>query len=312
MSAAMRRARIQRRTRTVRGMVGSLRLAVVLALAACPAARAQIVAEDFDATACGARESLFRAGMEAAEQGGARPSGGAGGSAGSWSLSIAVPDTARTHPARLYASPFLDPAQAAPLVIALHGAAGSAAAAPGAADAIRNLWRTRIANEGAILLVPIASGAQGGWSPDWDTPALACAIAEVERRYNIDRRRRYLWGFSAGGHYGHALALANTNRLAAHAVNAGALFALACGQPATANDCAATLPGVPRRIPVSLRVGDDDPLASFVAGDADRFEAAGWLPGDEVSLTVFQGGHVIGAADIDAAWAWFEGRRLEP
>jgi poly(3-hydroxybutyrate) depolymerase len=294
-------------------MIRSLRPAVVVvALAACPGVRAQIVDESFSATHCGARESLFRAGMEAAEQGGTRPSGGAGGGVGSWSLSVEVPDTGRTHAARLYASPFLDNAQAAPLVIALHGAAGSAAAAPGAADAIRLLWRTRIANEDALLLVPIASGAQGGWVPDWDTPALACAIAQVERRYNVDRRRRYLWGFSAGGHYGHALALANTDRLAAHAVNAGALFALACGQPASANDCAATLPGVPRRIPVALRVGDADPLASFVGGDVDRFEAAGWEAGSEVSLTVFQGGHVIGAADVDAAWAWFAGRPLTP
>ena len=274
--------------------------------------RAQFALEDFDATLCGERESLFRAGMEAAEQGGAQPSGGSGGIAGSSSASIDVADTGRTHAVRIFASPFLGPAQAVPLVIAMHGAAGSAAAAPGAADAIRNLWRTRIGNVGAVLLVPVASGAQGGWVPGWDTPALACAIAEVERRYNIDRRQRYLWGFSAGGHYGHALALANSDRLAAYAVNAGALWTLACGQPGSPSDCAITLPTASRRIPVALRVGDTDPLASFVAGDETRLQTAGWTSGIDLSLTQFAGGHSVGNADVEAAWAWFDGRRLDP
>lgn len=293
-----------------RNLPFALVLGIVLATPS--RAHAQFELEDFDATACGERESLFRSGMEPAELGGARPSGGGGGAAGDWNITVAVPDTGATHAVRVFASPFLVPTQAAPLVIALHGAAGSAAAAPAAADAIRNLWRNRVANAGGVLLVPVASGVQGGWAPAWDTPALACAIAEVERRYDIDRTRRYLWGFSAGGHYGHAVALANSDRLAAYAVNAGALYAFACGQPLTATDCALTLPTVTRRIPVALRVGNADPLAGLVQGDATRFEVAGWSAGSEVSVTVFAGGHSVGSADVEAVWAGFATQRLPP
>jgi hypothetical protein len=108
------------------------------------------------------------------------------------------------------------------------------------------------------------------------------------------------------------VALGNSTRLAAHAVNAGALWALACGQPATAFDCAVLLPQAARRIPVLLRVGNADPLEPYVTGDAGRFTNAGWLPGQEIAIEYFAGGHSAGAADLEAAWSWFEGRALPP
>ena len=269
---------------------------------------AQFPLEDFAQTQCGRGESVFRSGVENDESADARPSGGKGVAAtGPVAFDVLVPDHGRLHAMLLHVPANYDPARAAPLVIALHG---SAASPPSAAALIRTLWQPMAELEGALILAPIATGSSGGWSPDFDTPAIACAIAEVERRYDIDRARRYVWGFSAGAHYGHALALANSTRFAAYAVNAGALFGFACGAPASPWPCETLLPTVARRIPAYLRVGTNDSLRSYSEGDLARLQAAGWQFGTEVDLANFVGAHTVGAADVAHAWNWFEGRVL--
>jgi poly(3-hydroxybutyrate) depolymerase len=289
-------------------------LVLVLLLAGLPATvHAQFPLEDFAYTACGAGESLFRSGLEPPEAvPGVRPSGGVDVTAGALNPSVFVPETGLLRAYRLYLPSSYGSHRAWPLVVALHGAAGSAAAAPNAADAVRSLWEGAAEAGRFLVLVPIASGSQGGWVPAADTPTLACAIAAVERRFNIDRARRHLWGFSAGAHYGHAVALGNASRFAAYGANAGALLALSCGPPGSGASCDVLLPQAARRIPALLRVGDLDPLAPHAQADLTRFQAAGWLPGSEVELVLFGGGHQAGLADVTAAWAWFEDRALSP
>lgn len=287
--------------------------AFLLLLATMPV-RAQFAREDFAFTDCGQAESLFRSGLETAEQAGVSASGGAGGDAsGAISLQISVPDTSRTQTFLLHVPMGYHDQAAWPLVVALHGSPGSAAAAPAAAEAIRDLWQPLANREGVLVLAPIASGPQsGGWVPSLDTPALACALAGIERAWNVDRARRYLWGFSAGGHYGHGLALGNAGRFAAYAVNAGALQAFACGSPGSPSDCAVTLPQVARRIPVSLRVGVQDPLLPYVSGDAGRFQTAGWTAATDLLYATFVGGHTVEATDAETAWAWFQTHSISP
>lgn len=285
-----------------------------LVFAGLPAiARAQFPLEDFAFTACGAGESLFRSGLEPPEAvPGTRPSGGVDVAAGALNPSVFVPDTGQQRAFRLYLPSSYGAHRAWPLVVALHGAAGSAAAAPAAADAVRSLWEGVAETGHFVVLAPISSGSQGGWVPAFDTPAIACAIAAVERRFNIDRARRYVWGFSAGAHYGHAVALGNASRFAAYGVNAGALLALSCGPTGSGASCEVLLPLATRRIPALLRVGDLDPLAPHAQADLVRLEAAGWASGSEVALAFFAGGHQAGPADVAAAWAWFQDRALSP
>lgn len=266
-------------------------------------AQAQFAAYDFAYTGCNADGSLMRSGFEDSgdEFDGLYP--------GTQALTVSVPDTGSTRPALLYLPTAYGPDKAWPLIVVLHGAAGSSEFAPLAADEIRNLWAGVAEREGAILLAPVASGAQGGWLPANDQPYVACAVAEVSRRYRIDAARRYLWGFSAGAHFGHALALGNSRRFAAYAVHAGALEALACSVGGV-YACTSTLPQVPRRIPVSLRVGDMDPLQPYVATDFGRFSAAGWAQPAQLSYAEFTGGHWVDTADVEEAWAWFAPRSL--
>jgi poly(3-hydroxybutyrate) depolymerase len=205
-----------------------------------------------------------------------------------------------------------DASDAWPLVIVLHGAAGSQAAAANAASSMRALWQSVAQNNGIVLMAPIASGAMGGWVPALDTPAIACALEEAERRYNIDRTRRTLWGFSAGGHYGHSIALGNATRFAAYAVNAGVLFALACAPPAQPNSCESTLPAAGRRIPVGIRVGVADSLQAYAEDDAVRFDSAGWTPGADLVYSQFAGGHTVAVSDATWAWEWLAPWQLSP
>lgn len=291
--------------------VGQLLFLLLLSMVA--PARAQFSAWDFATSGCVADLGTFRSSFEPGDAavafGGA--SGGSGGAfPGDRSMQVFVPGTGQTHTVLLYLPAAYSPQQAWPSVLVLHGAAGSAEQAPFAAADFRAFWSGIAEREGAVLVVPIASGNAGGWLPSVDAPAIGCATSAVAQAYNLDLDRRYLWGFSAGAHVGHAVALGNAGRFAAYAVNAGALWAAACSQPGTGQDCAQLLPQVVRRVPVSLRVGDQDPLRPYAAGDAQRFQQAGWETGEMLLYAEFPGGHQIDFPDIEAAWTWFEPRRL--
>lgn len=184
---------------------------------------------------------------------------------------------------------------ALPLVIALHGAAGPGLADQ-AAQLIRNLWFDQAQIHGFMVIAPVASGSQGGWVPNIDFAQIDSALADAMLAYPVDTTRIHLWGFSAGGHVAHALALQrDPYRYAGYALNAGVLDAYAgASAPALAS----------RHTPLSLRVGSSDPLRDFVLTDQQRFISAGWTPGHDLQVAVFAGGHMISAAETVAHWAF--------
>jgi poly(3-hydroxybutyrate) depolymerase len=250
--------------------------------------------------ACG-EGLLLRSGMEALEP--AQASGGASDLAtGPRTLAFQPPDGGAPRAYHVFVPEAYSPAAAWPLVVALHGAPGSPALADAAAQAVRDAWAARAAADGFLVLAPVASGpAAGGWLASDEALVLA-AIADLEARYNLDRRRRYLWGFSAGGHFGYGLVLRRADAFAAYAVNAGVLAAYAGTAAPAAAGC---------RVPLSVRVGAADAAGLLAAARADRevFDAAGWAAGVDRQYVEFAGGHVHSAADIDAHWAWFAPRQ---
>jgi hypothetical protein len=293
-----------------------LRSLLLLSSLLAPAgAAAQFAGYDLRLTACADATALGRAGFEArdVERDAGGPSGGHdAGPVGPSDVLVAVPESGELRSVRLHVPASYDPAQPAPLVLVLHGASGSSATAPAAADAMRTLWTVLAEREGAIIVAPVAGGAQGGWVPTRDTPMIACALALVASRYAVDLDRRFLWGFSAGAHYGHALALGNAGRFAAYAVNAGALHALACTPAGSPNQCETLLPQALRPIPVSLRVGSNDGLRGYVLGDQGRLLAAGWEMPAQLQYAEFVGGHTVAVPDVEAAWAWFRDHPRRP
>ncbi len=249
-------------------------------------------AQGLAATAC-AGDRLHSGSFEAHEV----PDASAGSAApatGDVAASVFVIDTGFTRPFHLRVPAQYDPGVAWPLLVALHGAPGSPALSDSYARGVRSDWAALADTRGFIVLAPVASGpSAGSWNPPADTAAVFAMIAEVESRYRIDRRRRYLWGFSAGGHYGHGVVLGNANFFAAYGVNAGVLQGYAGNSaPALAT----------RRIPVSIRVGDADSLAPFARSDRGVFTAAGWQDGIELRYAEFSGGHTYSGGDLQAHW----------
>jgi len=185
-----------------------------------------------------------------------------------------------------------------PVVIAWHGAAGPGNAT-NAAIAVRDDW-SGIAEQGDfIVLAQVATGAQGGWIPNNAEAIVDLLLSDLESEYLINRQRLYGWGFSAGGHVMHELFLRRSDEFAAYSVNAGVLEAFAgTNAPAIAS----------RNIPVNIIVGDDDPLQPFALADRQRFINAGWINGQNLQYSEFNGGHLYFLSHLTTHWNFMRTR----
>lgn len=241
----------------------------------------------------------------------AEPSAGSGGAGpGSHSASVVVNGVPRSYYLHIPSGyPFSDPA---PLLLVLHGAGGSGTA-PAAAQYLRDAWAATADTAGFIVVAPIGSHQQSGsWVPTNDYPMFLAVLNDVAAHYNIDRSRIHGWGYSAGGHVMHDLALHNRGAnpvpdirtFAAYGISAGVLTSLVCDGPGQPG-CADFLPQVPRKIPVSLRVGDYDYYQSQIQWERLQFIIAGWVPGNTLEHVVFSGGHIIDPAQFLPTWQFF-------
>lgn len=202
--------------------------------------------------------------------------------------------------------PGYTPTRAWPLLLALHGSTGSAATAPAAAQQVRRDWAGWADSQGFVVLALVGSQAQGGWGAPTDGAELGAALNDALAAYNIERSRIYLWGFSAGAHFGHALALTNPDYFAAYGVSAGSLEQYACSDSgAFAPSCSALLAGARPKIPVDIHLGSSDPLyLNYGAGnDPARFRNGGWVSGQTLYYTLFNGGHSYTVAQLGEIWS---------
>lgn len=236
---------------------------------------------------------LFFDGFEAGDALQREPSNGSGGSyPGPQTRSVAVLGQPRDY--YLYVPTGYPFAAPAPLLLVLHGA-GGAGTAPAAAQWLRDEWSAQAQAGGFLVAAPVASGSQGGWSPPFDYPMFQAILDDVAAHYNIDASRIHGWGYSAGGHVMHDLALRQRSGVpdirtfAGYGISAGVLQALVC-TPAT---CPTTLPQVARKVPVDLRVGTQDYYYPDVQSDRDALLAAGWSTGDTLSYGDFPEGHLV-------------------
>lgn len=262
---------------------------------------------------CGTGEPpLFSDGFETG--GDARysePSGGSGGAyPGAQTRSVFVGGQWRDYYLHVPTGyPFDEPL---PLLMALHGA-GGAGTAPAAAQALRTAWATTAEAGGFIVVAPVASGVDyGSWVPVDDYPMFKAVIDDAAAHYDIDRSRIHGWGFSAGGHVMHDLALRQRSTapdirtFAAYGVSAGALSALTCSHGSGTPTCAGFLPQVLRKMPVSLSVGTaDTTFLPHAQADRNAFLAAGWTSGATLDYATFAGGHVISPGQFPATWQFF-------
>jgi poly(3-hydroxybutyrate) depolymerase len=248
---------------------------------------------------------VYRSGFESGEVVPHDASDGSGGPyPGDQSRAITVPGFG-SHLLYLHLPPGYTPSRAWPLLLALHGTAGFSGAAPAAARQVRSDWSGLADDGGFVVLAPVASGADGSWDPPVDVPSLFAAIEDTMARYNIERTRIDMWGYSAGGHLAHALALNNTDYFAAYGVSAGSLTQYACTDDGSVPPSCSTLLGnAEPKTPVDIHIGDLDPLYThYGAGDDPaRFESGGWVLNQDLFYTLFGGGHIYTIAQLGEIW----------
>jgi len=258
---------------------------------------------------CPHSDPVFASGFEAPQAIPAQPSLGSGGAyPGDVTRNVSVGGLG-TRTYYLYLPDAYTPTHAWPLLLALHGA-GGAGTAPAAAQQARADWSAVADVSGFIVLAPVAGGSSGGWivndppGIDDDVAVMAAAIADAEQAYNIERSRRYVWGFSAGGHVAHAVALNATDTYAAYGVSAGVLRAATCdvpGDPA-APVCSTFLAGVDPKIPLDVHVGTGDSLYNEAQADRTRLATAGWITARTLYFVPFSGGHTYTVAQLGEIW----------
>lgn len=211
-----------------------------------------------------------------------------------------------SKPAFLYIPSSYQPTRPIALFILLHGTAGTPTLAIGQASTFRGLWASAAEAGGFIVAAPVASGTVGGWiAPvnEIDTPsdyAVIYALSErLARDYNIDRDRRYLWGFSSGGHVAIDIALNRSHRqingdyFAGFSVNAGVSAGLACAGMSAELCSALVFGGGHNHRPFDVRIGQSDSLLSRTLEDRSRFLNNGWNEGLTFFWQPFSGGHTV-------------------
>jgi len=155
----------------------------------------------------------------------------------------------------------------APLVLLLHGSGHDG-------KSLIDPWLGLAKSEGIVLVAPSASNPQA-WRIPQEGPQYFYDLLESVRAAHkeIDERRMYVFGHSAGAIHGLGLGLLESQYFAAVAVHAGAL----------APEMGPMLAQAPRKIPMAIWVGTNDaffPL-KVVRDTRDALTAAGF----ETTLT---------------------------
>jgi poly(3-hydroxybutyrate) depolymerase len=265
---------------------------------------------------CAHADAVFRGGFESTDSAVPHdPSMGSGGAYPGFKTAQVSVQGLGTQPYYLYVPTNYSPAHSWPLLLALHGAGG-----PGTADAaakqVRGDWSGLATGLGVIVIAPVGTDNMGGgWiaplsasNHPTDYDILAQVVTDVEATYNIERSRLYGWGYSAGGHVMHSLALngynatLNADSIAAYAVSAGVLAGWACRSLDDTQCQQQVLMPALRKVPVDIHVGNTDSLLSYAQADEGDFAATGWTLGSTLFYTVFSGGHIYTLTHLQQAW----------
>jgi len=222
------------------------------------------------------------------------PSAGSGGAVNTGTRTIYVNSQLGNQTYYYHIPSTYQATTAMPLMMLFHGQAGQGGA-PGAAQYLRNLWKSEAESNNFIIVAQVATGPQSGsWVPSNMVPILIKIIDDMSLRYNIEQRRIYAWGFSAGGHILHELALLNADFFAAYAISGASLSFANSGNvgPQTAS----------RKLPVVLSVGLSDPYYPTVLADFNSFQLHGWQTGYNLWMDTYIGGHQYFVNEPSNVW----------
>jgi predicted esterase len=169
----------------------------------------------------------------------------------------------------LYAPASLKPQ--APLVVLFHGSGRDGLS-------LVERWKDLAAQEGFVIAGPNSRDSKGWRIPEDGPDFIRDLVEALKAKYQLDARRIYLFGHSAGAVFALHLALRESEYFAAAAVHAGAW---------RGEQEFSSLEQAKRKTSVAIIVGDRD---SFFPLDAVRAtEAALKGRGHEVAVTVMKG-----------------------
>ncbi|MFZ5719525.1 MAG: alpha/beta hydrolase family esterase [Pseudomonadota bacterium] len=203
----------------------------------------------------------------------------------------------------LHAPP--DLAAGAPLVVALHGCTQSAAA-----FAEEGGWLTLADQLGFAVLAPQQSSANNpnrcfNWFEardmrrgDGEPASIAAMIAEAIATHDLDPRRIYIMGLSAGGAMAAVMLAAYPDLFAGGAIVAGLPYGVARGAPQAFQ----AMKGRAMTTPAQLAA-----LIADAGGGSRHFPPLSVWHGDADSIV-----HVGNATDIARQWAAVQGLASDP
>jgi poly(3-hydroxybutyrate) depolymerase len=150
-----------------------------------------------------------------------------------------------------------------PLIVLLHGSGRDG-------KSLLDPWTPLAKKEGIVIAAPDATTPEG-WRVPEDGPDFLYDLVELlANQLDIDRRRVYLFGHSAGAGHGLVMALLESEYFAAVAVHAGTL----------PDSSVPTMDRAARKTPIAIWVGTEDPLFPLPAVRAtrDALKAHGFRP----------------------------------
>jgi poly(3-hydroxybutyrate) depolymerase len=149
----------------------------------------------------------------------------------------------------------------APLLVMLHGSNRTGVT-------LVEKWKDYAKKENIIIAGPDATNLRGWGSPQDGPDYLRDLVEELKTKYPINPRRVYLFGHSAGASFSLHMGLMESQYFAAVAIHAGALT----GQDYDLIELAK------RKIPISIQIGDSDPLVplKIVRATRDALKEAGF------------------------------------
>lgn len=179
-----------------------------------------------------------------------------------------ITSNGKTRPYYLYVPSTVKAPNLAPLIVTLHGSNRNGIT-------LVEKWKDYAKKEGIILAGPDATNLRG-WNSPVDGPNfLRDLVEELKTKYPVNPRRVYLFGHSAGAIFAIHMSLMESQYFAAAAIHAGAL----------ASNDNQLMDMAKRKIPISIQVGDSDPLfpVNVVRATADALKEKGF-PVDMVEI----------------------------
>jgi poly(3-hydroxybutyrate) depolymerase len=184
----------------------------------------------------------------------------------------------------------------APLLLLLHGSGRDG-------RSLLDPWLP-LAKERGIILVAPESNVRKHWSMREDGPDFFYALIEMVRvQRPVDPRRLYVFGHSAGALHGLAMAVLESEYFAAVAAHAGVL----------PPEVVPFVPRAPRKTPISIWVGSEDPLfpVPAVRETHETLNSHGY-PAELTVIAAHTHAYYARAGEInEKAWGFLQRHRLD-